>query len=61
MGQVAVPALPPDVNVDGLLNLVVHVATSTLKLTSEPTEAVLQGRTYAGVAVAGTDSVNIVP
>ncbi|BDG03125.1 CARDB domain-containing protein [Anaeromyxobacter oryzae] len=50
-----------DVNGDGLLDLVVHVETSTLKLTSQSTEAVLQGRTLAGVAIAGTDSVNIVP
>lgn len=50
-----------DVNGDGLVDLVVHVATSTLKLTTQDTEAVLQGRTYAGLAIAGTDTVNIVP
>jgi hypothetical protein len=54
-------ASPQDVNGDGFMDLVVHVATSTLALTTQSTEAVLQGSTYAGQAIAGTDTVNIVP
>jgi sugar lactone lactonase YvrE len=50
-----------DVNADGLLDLVVHVETQGLKLTTESTEAVLQGRTRDGVAIAGSDTVNVVP
>jgi hypothetical protein len=37
------------------------VETQGLKLTTESTEAVLQGRTRDGVAIAGSDTVNVVP
>ena len=50
-----------DVNDDGLLDLVVHVETEALELSEEDTEAVLLGRTYAGVNIKGVDSVRIVP
>jgi hypothetical protein len=50
-----------DVNGDGLADLVVHVATSALQLTTTSTVAVLQGRTYAGVGIVGHDDVNVVP
>jgi len=51
-----------DVNGDGLLDLVVHVSTDELQLTSEDTEATLLGRTYDGkYIIEGTDSVCIVP
>ena len=50
-----------DVNGDGLLDLVVQVSTEALQLTSTSTSAALQARTYAGMAIAGLDDVNIVP
>lgn len=50
-----------DVNGDGLADLVVQVSTEALQLTTSSTSAALQGRTYAGVAIAGNDDVNIVP
>ena len=49
-----------DVNDDGLLDLVVHVSTEELQLSSTDTEATLQGRTYDGkYIIEGTDSVLI--
>jgi len=50
-----------DVNADGFLDLVVHVETEALELTSTSVEAILQGRTYSGQLITGSDSVNIVP
>ena len=50
-----------DVNDDGLLDLVVHVSTEELQLSSSDTEATLQGKTYGGECIEGTDSVCIVP
>jgi hypothetical protein len=50
-----------DVNGDGRLDLVVHVETSALELTSTDTVAVLKGRTFSGQPVKGSDSVRIVP
>ncbi len=50
-----------DVNGDGLLDLVVHVRTQTLKLAQEDTAAALEGATYGGKRVRGSDSVRIVP
>ncbi len=50
-----------DVNGDGFQDLVVHVVTEALELTSTSVEAILQGRTYSGQLITGSDSVNIVP
>jgi hypothetical protein len=50
-----------DVNNDGLADLVVHVITDALALSSGDTDAVLKGFTVGGVAVHGKDSVRIVP
>ena len=50
-----------DVNGDGFLDLVVHFGTEALQLSSEDTEATLQGETYGGEYIEGTDSVCIVP
>jgi len=50
-----------DVNGDGLLDLVVQVSTEALQLTTSSTSAALQGRTTAGVTIAGNDDVDIVP
>jgi hypothetical protein len=50
-----------DVNDDGLLDLVVHVSTEALQLSGTDTEALLEGQTFSGVPVKGTDSVRVVP
>jgi len=50
-----------DVNDDGLLDLVVHVSTEALALSSTDTVATLQGETYDGEYFEGTDSIRIVP
>ncbi|MHC4607761.1 MAG: hypothetical protein ACYTAF_12675, partial [Planctomycetota bacterium] len=50
-----------DVNGDGLQDLVVHVDTSTFELTAADEEAVLEGKTFDGVLIRGTDTVRIVP
>ena len=50
-----------DVNGDGYDDLVVHVDTSGLQLTDGDTAATLEGYTYSGIYITGTDSVRIVP
>lgn len=50
-----------DVNYDGLQDLVVHVSTSALQLSYSDTAAVLQGYTYGGQLIQGSDTVRIVP
>ncbi len=50
-----------DVNGDGLMDLVVHVNTQALQLSLTDTEAVLEGKTFGGTAIQGTDSVRVVP
>ncbi len=50
-----------DVNGDGLPDLVVQVSTSALQLTNTAVQAVLTGRTFAGQAIEGTESIRIVP
>jgi len=50
-----------DVNGDGRLDLIVHVATSDLQITTADTEALLEGLTFGGVPIRGTDAVRIVP
>lgn len=50
-----------DVNADGLLDLVLHVETAALQLTDADTQAVLEGRTFAGTRIRGSDTVRIVP
>jgi N-acetylneuraminic acid mutarotase len=49
-----------DINEDGILDIVVHVDTTTLELSSGDTDAVLEGETFDGVRIRGTDSVRIV-
>jgi hypothetical protein len=50
-----------DINNDGYLDLVVHVYTQGLGLSSGDTEATIWGLTYGGTAVGGSDSIRIVP
>lgn len=50
-----------DVNGDGLTDLVVHILTDALHLSCGDTEAVLEGRTFDGQAIRGSDTVRIVP
>lgn len=50
-----------DVNGDGLLDLVVHVSTEGLQLTEGDAEAILNGRTFDGTPIQGSDSIQIVP
>jgi len=50
-----------DANGDGLPDLVVHVSTEALELSPGDTEAVLEGKTYCGELITGSDSVRIVP
>jgi hypothetical protein len=50
-----------DVNGDGLPDLIVHIATDALELTSGDVEAVLTGRTFTGRHIRGVDTVRVVP
>jgi hypothetical protein len=50
-----------DVNGDGLRDLVVHISTEALQLTGGDTVAVLEGMTFDGMFIRGTDTVRIVP
>lgn len=50
-----------DLNGDGLLDLVVHVSTEALQLSQGDTTAILEGRTFDGKRIRGSDSVRIIP
>jgi N-acetylneuraminic acid mutarotase len=60
-GKGALMASIADVNTDGLRDLVLHFDTPALQLTATATEAVLEGKTYDGLCIRGTDTVRIVP
>jgi hypothetical protein len=49
-----------DVSGDGLADLVVHVSTGALQLSETDEEATLEGQTFSGGAIRGTDSIRIV-
>lgn len=53
-------AVIDDVNNDGFVDLVVQVAIQGLQLQLGDKEAVVEGKTYDGLAIRGTDSVLIV-
>jgi len=50
-----------DVNGDGFVDLVLHVAREMLQLKAGDTEAVLEGKTYDGRTFQGRDSVRVTP
>jgi hypothetical protein len=49
-----------DVDGDGLVDLIVHVSTDALQLNDTDTQAVLEGKTFDGTAIRGTDSIRVV-
>jgi YVTN family beta-propeller protein len=49
-----------DVDGDGLLDILVHVDTRALELSSTNTVAVLTGQTFDGIKIRGEDTVTIV-
>ncbi|MGH7274913.1 MAG: hypothetical protein ACREIQ_10715, partial [Nitrospiria bacterium] len=50
-----------DVNGDGRLDLVVHVETEALELSATDQQAILKGKTTAGVKIRGSDTIRVVP
>lgn len=50
-----------DVNGYGRLDLVVHVETEALQLSATSKKAILDGKTFSGMALRGSDSVRVVP
>ena len=50
-----------DVNGDGRLDLVVHVETEALQLSATSKKAILDGKTFSGMVIRGSDSVRVVP
>jgi hypothetical protein len=44
-----------------LLDLVVHVETTSLKLTDGDTEAALEAKTFDGTTIRGVDTIRVVP
>ena len=50
-----------DVDNDGDHDMLLHFKTQELDLTKESTDATLEGETFGGIQLTGTDSVKIVP
>ena len=50
-----------DVNGDGLDDLVLHVATQAFQLSTGDVVAILEGMTFDGTEIIGSDSIRIVP
>ena len=49
-----------DVNKDGFRDLIVHFQTNALELGAGDTEAVLEGATFDGLPIQGSDTVRVV-
>ncbi|MBI4685573.1 MAG: SBBP repeat-containing protein [Nitrospirae bacterium] len=49
-----------DVNEDGLLDLIVHVTTEALQLTQTDTTAILEGKTFNGNSIRGSDTIRVI-
>ncbi len=49
-----------DINLDGLLDLLVHIDTQSLVLNDDDVEAQLTGETFDGLSIFGTDAINLV-
>ena len=60
-GQAAPMASFDDVNGDGLPDLVLHVSTQSMELSSADVEAILEGITFDGTKIKGVDTIRIVP
>ncbi len=50
-----------DVNGDGLLDQVVHLDATAFELTETAENALLEGQTFDGTQIRGTDTVMVVP
>ena len=50
-----------DVEHDGDQDMLFHFLTQELDLNENSTKAFLEGLTYDGLTITGTDSINIVP
>ena len=50
-----------DVDADGDFGLLFHLKTQELEVTKEDTTATMEGETYDGIEIIGTDLVNVVP
>ena len=60
-GQGTPMASLEDVNGDGRRDLLLHISTPALQLTSADVQAVLEGMTYDGRRIRGVDSIRVVP
>ncbi len=49
-----------DIDLDGLLDLLIHIDTQGLVLSDGDVEALLTGETFDGVSISGTDAINLV-
>ena len=49
-----------DTNGDGIVDLVVHVDTSALELSSQSVDAILEGTTFSGMNIRASDVVTVV-
>ena len=49
-----------DINLDGLLDLLIHIDTQSLVLSDGDVEALLTGETFDGLSISGTDAINLV-
>ena len=49
-----------DIDLDGLLDLLIHIDTQSLVLSDDDVEALLTGETFDGLSISGTDAIRIV-